>query len=282
MPLDLSDDARLLSKTNKIKREERYMRFFESLYIFLFSALGISLFLGFSVQTYRICVTRDYLREKAKEENLYELPSIKAFIGNVNGNSISVDQKAESHAVEELTSQPLVYIGALIDGLPFSDRIATILLFLTLLVCGILRPRLRRIGKLRNSFDPLIVMSIAYVLSLIGYVFSWVDYNSLIATANGNVSGLPLKSDYGMSLVDDAFSRISIGVLIASFGILLVARIVVDARRIYLGWRDDNVAWDSVIPATRLRGRLFQPIHRRKPRQINQSYAARQRIALNR
>ncbi|HZS46642.1 MAG TPA: hypothetical protein VFC63_16315 [Blastocatellia bacterium] len=219
------------------------MRFLAVLYISSFFALGGCLYAGFSLQTYEVCVKHDSLVRRANAEDLYNLPSTTDFIGTGNLENLKA---VAPHAIRELVEHPLDFIAALYSDMPLMLQAASLLMLSSVLACAMLRPKLRQIRKLRNSFEPLTVIGIAYLLNLAGYVFTWVDYNCLLASTIGRDNSVPYSAGPGVTIVEDAFARVSVGSLISAFGIVLVSGILVDAIRIYREWKKSEWVADCI------------------------------------
>jgi hypothetical protein len=199
------------------------------------------------------------LHYRAEADQLYSLPPIEDFTGPSSwaGN---VDPTRPS-PVGEFWKEPGHYLAALASGLPFGLRIATLLLILSLLLAILLLPRLDGLSRISHSFDSLWLMILAYIVSLFGYVFTWVDYNSLAAETNTLVRATPFDQGEGIGLADNAFSRVSVGILITSFSILLVCRIMPDVVRTYQRWRQaDDIGRLPLKPAIR-NGVMLSGIH---------------------
>jgi len=240
-------------------------------------ALGFVLFGSFVSQVYYVCQQHDRLHYKAQADQLYVLPPIEDFIGASSWRSNV--EKTIPLPVGEFWKDPGHYLLAIASGVPLSLRIATLLMILSLLLAILLLPRLYLISKLCHSFDSLLIMSLAYIVSLFGYVFTWVDYNNLAAETNRLVRALPFDESDGIGLAENAVSRVSVGILITSFSVILVCRIMVDVMRVYQQWRElEEAGLLSVRPARRT-GNLFrrapvgQPVrYRRRSARRKDSY----------
>src|SRR5882757_67678 len=144
------------------------MKLLQSLYVSVVIALGFVLFGSFFSQLYYTCQEHDILHDKAKAAEFRELPPVEDFIGAAGWQSNS--DKAPPLAVGEVWRDPLKYLAAMVSGVPLPLRIATLLMILSLLLAILLLPRLPAVFRVCHSFDALWVMSVAYIVSLFGYV----------------------------------------------------------------------------------------------------------------
>jgi len=212
------------------------MKLLQSLYVSVVIALGFVLLGSFASQAYYAGQQRDLLHRKAQAVELRELPPIEEFVGPTSWEPNY--RKTLLLPVEEFWNSPAHYVAALVSGLPLALRVATLLMILSLILAILLWPRLCVISKARHSFDSLLVMSVAYLIALSGYVFTWVDYSNLAAKTNSIARFTPFNEGEGNMLIENAISRVSVGILITSFSVLLVCRIMADVVRTFQRWRE--------------------------------------------
>ena len=245
------------------------MKLLQSLYVFVVIALGFVLFGSFASQTYYAGQQRDILHYKAQTASMRALPPIEKFIGpagwDANGD------KTIPPTVSEFWNAPGRYLAALVSGLPLPLRVATLLMILSLLLALLLWPKLQVVSTVRHNFDSLFVMTVAYVVAIFGYVFTWIDYNNLVAETNSTPRFDVFSEGDGITLCENAVSRISVGILITSFSVLLVCRVMADVVRTYQRWREAaEIArpfWKPVFPNSAMVARIPATQPRRYRRQ---------------
>src|SRR5207244_3266384 len=121
-----------------------------------------------------------------RAESLRGLPSLEEFLGS---ESREIDHNTIGPLrINDCWKQPATYLEYMVAGTPMPLRVSSLLMVLSILLAAFIRPGLRKTNKFRYNFDSLLVLGIAYVTAVFGYVFSWADYGNFLASINNGAS----------------------------------------------------------------------------------------------
>ncbi|HZS48887.1 MAG TPA: hypothetical protein VFC63_27690 [Blastocatellia bacterium] len=233
------------------------MSTWKGIYLTCLTLLAIALLVSFALATYNTISTIGQIRDQATSERLSRLPGVETFLGRpLSASSMEVKKKDEIDNMKWYDryafnlKNDLIFYG---NSIPMSLLIATILMLLTILSAYFFRRTLVAVSESRRSFESLMMAIFGYGAFVLGFVFSWSNYTALAAQANTRPESATYTYEAGLAVVDQVTSSLSVGLIVAFFGVLIALFATFRAYRAYSGLnlREADYAYRNLPPFAR-------------------------------
>ena len=236
------------------------MGIWKNLYLASLLLLGMVLLGSFVYVTYNTVTNVSDIKDKATKETLVKLPPVNTFLGppiSSAATEISKDDYKKLSSWEQIKYNTRSYLGFYGNSIPMILLFATIFMILTIFTAFMLRSRLVAVDESRRNFESLMEAIFGYGAFVLGLVFSWSNYTTLVASVNSRSSDTAFTYDAGRAIADQVVSSLSVGLIVAFFGVALCLYAVVRGFQIYrrMDSREAVYTYRSTAPFQRQHAR---------------------------
>jgi len=233
------------------------MSVWKGIYLTSLLFLAIVLVASFALATYYTVTTIGGIRDQASSETLSRLPTVETFLGRpISSGSVEAKKPDEINNMSWFDRfsynlrKDLYFYG---NSIPLSVLIATIVMLVTVFSAYMLRKRLKVVSESRRSFESLMMAIFGYGGFVLGFVYSWSTYSVLAAQTNTRPENAVFTYEAGLQVVDQVVSSLSVGLIVAFFGVLLACYAVIKGFSAYarLNLKEANYAYKSLPPFAR-------------------------------
>jgi hypothetical protein len=237
------------------------MGVWKNLYLTSLLLLGLVVLGSLAYVTYNTVINVNEIKDKANSETLIRIPPVETFLGRpISSVKIEEVKKADYDKMtvaQQFTYNVRGYLAFYGNSIPMILLIATIFMVLTIFTAFMLRGRLVAVDESKRNFESLMEAIFGYGAFVLGIVFSWSNYTNLFASVNSRSSDTAFTYDAGRAIADQVVSNLSVGLIVAFFGVALCLYAVVRGFQIYrrLDSREAVYTYRSTAPFARQHAR---------------------------
>jgi hypothetical protein len=236
--------------------------------------LAIVISVSFGYAAYNTVTSVNAINTQATNETLIKLPPTENFLGPAISSAKTEDANAADYNSSKTEKQKkddyarlsnwqkfkfnlTTDFNLIATSIPMILLIATAFMILTIFSAFMLRSRLVAVDESKRNFESLMEAIFGYGAFVLGIVFSWSNYTTLYASVNSRSSNTAFTYDAGRAIADQVVSSLSVGLIVAFFGVALCIYAVVRGFQIYrrLDSREAVYTYRSTAPFARQHAR---------------------------